>query len=75
MRDAFANRIVGWATDPRKTTTLLLAAINHALRSLDRPEWWTKLQIKRRQTDQPAVDTPPLAGGRKINYRPPGDAG
>ena len=24
VRDAFANRIVGWATDPRATTTLVL---------------------------------------------------
>jgi putative transposase len=35
VRDAFANRIVGWATDPRATTTLVLAALNHALRSRD----------------------------------------
>ena len=28
-----ANRIVGWATDPRATTTLVLTALNHALRS------------------------------------------
>ncbi len=34
VRDAFANRIVGWATDPRATTTLVLA-LNHALRSRD----------------------------------------
>ena len=33
VRDAFANRIVGWATDPRATTTLVLTALNHALRS------------------------------------------
>jgi putative transposase len=32
---AFANRIVGWATDPRATTTLVLTALNHALRSRD----------------------------------------
>ena len=31
VRDAFANRIVGWATDPRATTTLVLTALNHAL--------------------------------------------
>ena len=35
VRDAFANRIVGWATDPRTTTTLVLTALNHALRSRD----------------------------------------
>jgi transposase InsO family protein len=35
VRDAFANRIVGWATDPRATTTLMLTALNHALRSRD----------------------------------------
>src|SRR6187455_3201139 len=28
VRDAFANRIVGWATDPRATTTLVLTALN-----------------------------------------------
>ena len=28
-------RIVGWATDPRATTTLVLTALNHALRSRD----------------------------------------
>jgi transposase InsO family protein len=33
VRDAFANRIVGWATDPRATTALVLTALNHALRS------------------------------------------
>jgi putative transposase len=33
VRDAFANRIVGWATDPRATTVLVLTALNHALRS------------------------------------------
>jgi putative transposase len=27
VRDAFANRIVGWATDPRATTTLVLTAL------------------------------------------------
>jgi putative transposase len=32
---AFANRIVGWVTDPRATTTLVLTALNHALRSRD----------------------------------------
>ena len=35
VRDAFANRIVGWATDPRATTTLVLTALNHALRPRD----------------------------------------
>lgn len=35
VRDAFANRVVGWATDPRATTTLVLTALNHALRSRD----------------------------------------
>ena len=35
IRDAFANRIVGWATHPRATTTLVLTALNHALRSRD----------------------------------------
>jgi putative transposase len=35
VRDAFANRIVGWATDPRATTTLVLTALNHALSSRD----------------------------------------
>ncbi|MDP9143520.1 MAG: integrase core domain-containing protein, partial [Actinomycetota bacterium] len=31
----FSNRIVGWATDPRATTALVLTALNHALRSRD----------------------------------------
>lgn len=35
VRDAFANRVVGWATDQRATTTLVLTALNHALRSRD----------------------------------------
>ena len=35
VRDAFANRVVGWATDPRATTVLVLTALNHALRSRD----------------------------------------
>ena len=35
VRDAFANRIVGWATDPRATTALVLTALDHALRSRD----------------------------------------
>jgi putative transposase len=35
VRDAFANRIVGWATDPRAMTALVLTALNHALRSRD----------------------------------------
>ena len=33
VRDAFANRILGWATDPRATTELVLTALNHGLRS------------------------------------------
>jgi transposase InsO family protein len=33
VRDAFANRVVDWTTDPRATTTLVLTALNHALRS------------------------------------------
>jgi len=33
VRDAFANRMVGWATDTRATTALVLTALNHALRS------------------------------------------
>jgi putative transposase len=33
VRDAFSNRVVGWATDPRATTALVLTALNHALRS------------------------------------------
>lgn len=33
VRDAFANRIVGWATDPRATTALVLSALDHALAS------------------------------------------
>jgi putative transposase len=33
VRDAFANRVVGWAVDPRATTTLVLAALDHALAS------------------------------------------
>lgn len=35
VRDAFANRIVGWATHARATTALVLTALNHALRSRD----------------------------------------
>lgn len=35
VRDAFANRIVGWATDPRASTGLVLTALNHALCSRD----------------------------------------
>ena len=35
VRDAFANRIVGWATDPRTTTQLVLTALDHALCSRD----------------------------------------
>ena len=35
VRDAFSNRVVGWATDPRATTALVLTALNHALRSRD----------------------------------------
>lgn len=33
IRDAFANKVVGWATDPRATTELVLSALGHALRS------------------------------------------
>jgi putative transposase len=33
VRDAFSNKVVGWATDPRATTALVLTALNHALRS------------------------------------------
>jgi putative transposase len=33
IRDAFANKVVGWATDARADTDLVLAALNHALRS------------------------------------------
>jgi putative transposase len=35
VRDAFANRVVGWATDPRASAELVLTALNHALRSRD----------------------------------------
>ncbi|MCF7547327.1 IS3 family transposase [Pseudonocardia sp. WMMC193] len=35
VRDTFSNRVVGWATDPRATTALVLTALNHALRSRD----------------------------------------
>jgi putative transposase len=33
VRDAFSNKVVGWSTDPRATTALVLTALNHALRS------------------------------------------
>lgn len=33
VRDAFSNRVVGWATDPQATTVLVLTALNHALRA------------------------------------------
>jgi putative transposase len=33
VRDAFANKVVGWATDARADTELVLTALNHALRS------------------------------------------
>jgi putative transposase len=33
VRDAFANCVVGWVTDPRATTELVLAALDHALAS------------------------------------------
>jgi putative transposase len=33
VRNAFANKVVGWATDVRADTTLVLTALNHALRS------------------------------------------
>jgi putative transposase len=32
VRDAFANRVVGWATAARADTDLVLTALNHALR-------------------------------------------
>jgi putative transposase len=35
VRDAVANRIIGWAIDPRATTALVLTTLNHALRSRD----------------------------------------
>ena len=33
VRDAFSNKVVGWATDTRADTELVLTALNHALRS------------------------------------------
>jgi putative transposase len=33
VRDAFSNKVVGWATAARADTTLALTALNHALRS------------------------------------------
>jgi transposase InsO family protein len=33
VRDAFSNKVVGWATDARADTELVLTALNHALRS------------------------------------------
>jgi putative transposase len=33
VRDAFANKVVGWATAARADTKLVLTALNHALRS------------------------------------------
>jgi putative transposase len=33
VRDAFANKVVGWATTARADTKLVLTALNHALRS------------------------------------------
>jgi putative transposase len=33
VRDAFANKVVGWATAARADTDLVLTALNHALRS------------------------------------------
>jgi len=33
VRDAFSNKVVGWATDARADTELVLCALNHALRS------------------------------------------
>lgn len=33
VRDAFSNKVVGWATDARADTELVLAALNYALRS------------------------------------------
>lgn len=35
VRDAFANRIVGWETAPRADTDLVLTALGHAMRSRD----------------------------------------
>lgn len=35
IRDAFSNKVVGWGTDARVDTDLLLATLNHALRSRD----------------------------------------
>lgn len=62
IRDAFANRIVGWATDPRATTELVLTALNHALRSRnvragelihhsDKGSCYTALRFTRRLAD------------------------
>jgi len=33
VRDAFSNKVVGWATDTRADTELVLTALDHALRS------------------------------------------
>jgi transposase InsO family protein len=33
VRDAFSNKVVGWATAARADTELVLAALDHALRS------------------------------------------
>ncbi|MGH3519703.1 MAG: IS3 family transposase [Haloechinothrix sp.] len=33
VRDAFSNKVVGWATDARADTDLVLTALNHGLRS------------------------------------------
>lgn len=35
VRDAFSNKVVGWACDSRADTDLVLAALNYALRSRD----------------------------------------
>lgn len=35
VRDAFSNKVVGWATAVRADTALVLIALNHALRSRD----------------------------------------
>lgn len=33
VRDAFSNKVVGWATAARADTDLVLCALNYALRS------------------------------------------
>jgi putative transposase len=62
IRDAFANKIVGWATDPRATTELVLTALGNALRSRairagqlihhsDKGAQYTALRFTRRLAD------------------------